>query len=71
MIIEASRQEVRERPPEHTEAEPLAILRSADAWMMDYDVPFIFEACRLDAEQTCYWLLNRWWERRQEKDKSK
>ncbi len=69
VIIEADRTAVREHPPEFSKVSPEAVIKSADAWMMKYKIPFIFEASRLNAEATCYWFLDRWWKQQKEKEK--
>lgn len=48
---------------------PSQVIGSANAWTMDFGIPFIFETSRLDAEVLCYWLLDRWWKQQQEKEK--
>lgn len=68
VIIEASQEAALRNPPSHSRLNPKCISRIADAWFVDYGVPWFYFVDRRLAELKTFNLLRRFWQK-QEKDK--
>lgn len=66
VVIEASWEEILERPPERSALNPKTIFRTCVAWSIRYRVPWFCLPGRRAAEVATFRLLERWWHDRQD-----
>ena len=70
VLVESSLEEALLRPPLESGLLPKTVDRTRISWAMKYGVPWFFEESRRRAEVTCYRILEKAWEREQERLKA-